>query len=227
MRAIFQGEFHTSRSDEKALHSHVTEEVDAVFEEQREDSVRPEEWTIGYAWFMLGISIYFWLQAVLSRASDDQEYGVPVHDEIDMRLPDFYDIIPDSWKLIAGLLSVPFFLVGLYIPRFTVPYLVLPVEVSLLYTAIAKPIVVLGAPLLFSFILIFIEEKYIGARDEEMAKNITQISTENGYENVVISCGDAHLKRLPELLEERGWVTEKNRSELSLGSRIWHWGMKD
>lgn len=225
MKAIFQGEFHTSRSDETALHSQITEEVDAVFIEQREDSVKPDDWSIGYMWFLVGVTIYFWLQSLLSRAPDDKEFGVPYHDEIDLKLPDFYTVIPARWKNIAGLVSLVFFLVGLYTPQFTIPYIELPTLISLGYTALAKPISVLGAPVLYSFLFIYFEERKLGYRDEEMAKNITQISNENDYETVVVSCGDAHLKRLPGLLEKNGWETEIHRSKHNLGSKIWHWGI--
>jgi len=86
-----------------------------------------------------------------------------------------------------------------------------------------KLLFIIGSPLLFSFFLVFLEERRLGSRDRDMAEEINKISEQNGYETVVVSCGDAHLHRLPDLLEEKGWETEVNESEHSWAAKIWRW----
>ncbi|WP_158293548.1 hypothetical protein [Halorubrum sp. ASP121] len=56
-----------------------------------------------------------------------------------------------------------------------------------------------------------------------MAEEINEISKENRYETVVVSCGDVHLDRLPDLLEEKGWETDVNESDHSWAAKAWRW----
>jgi hypothetical protein len=84
-----------------------------------------------------------------------------------------------------------------------------------------KLAIVVGAPILFSGILIYFEERNMGSRDKDMANSITMVADEEGFQTVLISCGNMHLRRLPDLLEERGWDVEINESNHSLMSNLW------
>lgn len=119
------------------------------------------------------------------------------------------------------MLALLFFLLGLYSPSFGVPLVDAPQPLDVAYYLTVKLILVLGAPLVFSFPLIILEEKWIGSRDEDMAEEITTLSEQNEYDVVVVSCGDAHLNRLPELLEDKGWEVQMDGSGYSLISRIY------
>lgn len=213
MKAIVQGEFHASRSDRETLRSRVTEDVDALFVERRADRIGPDGWGLGYVWFVVGVLTLYWFQDVLDRgpAVEDTD-SVPVHDEIDTPLPDLYRRLPRSWKLAAGVLTAGIFLVGLSTPYFTIPYVATPLAFDIVYTVIVKLVTVLGAPLLYSFVLVALEERFVGGRDEDMARAITGVSRENGYRTVVVACGEAHVTRLRTLLEDRGWEVEVHES---------------
>jgi hypothetical protein len=224
MKAVFQGEFHISSTDRESLESQLHVDVDALFVEQREDRVSPKKWSVGYLAFLIGALTLYWLQAFFYDGPDiNRKTEVPVHDKIDTDLPVLYSRIPESWILCSGIFSGLVFTVGLVVPVFPLPFVDAPPIASLTYTALVKLFLVIGTPLLFSFSLVFFEERRLGTRDQDMAEEIHKISEENGYGTVVVSCGDAHLHRLPELLEEKGWETELNESKHSWAAKIWRW----
>jgi hypothetical protein len=219
MKAILQGEFHTSSRDRESLDSRISGEVDALFIEQRNDSFRPDHWTIGYIAFVLGALSIFWVQAKLNDGPDPSENSrIPVHDRIDTPIPKLYSILPRSWKLGFGAISFAIFLGGVLTPEFHLGFLGAGSVLNTIYSMISKLAMTVGAPLIFSFLLISSEEKYLGRRDRDMAESITAVSRENGYSKVVVSCGNAHLESLKELLEQSGWevkVYESNSTFLS------------
>lgn len=222
MKAIFQGEFHISSADGESLKEKLDSDTDALFIEQREDRVSPEEWTLGYLVFLVGVLSLYWLQEQLYSGPDvSEDTDVPVHDEIDTNLPDLYQRIPPLWIWVSGLIACFAFLYGLFIPNPPIPLVDAPWIASYIYTAILKPVLVTGSPLLFSFLLIVYEERYIGGRDEDMANAITETSRDNGYQRVVISCGDAHLDRLSDLLEEKDWEVEIHESNHGWIPDVW------
>lgn len=223
MRAIIQGEYHVSGTDRESLKSKLTGGVDALFVEKREDRIGPESWNIGYLIFLIGVMTYYWGQACLYQGEDVLENeDIPVHDEIDTPLPELYQRFPDSWKVYSGAISGAVFLFGLLVSHFPVPIISVPLSLSIAYTLTLKLVFVVGAPLLFSVIMIIFENREIGGREEDMAEAITEESHKNEYQTVVVSCGDAHVESLSELLEERGWETETHSSNhRSWASKIW------
>jgi len=70
MKAVFQGEFHISSTDRESLDSHLDADADALFVEQREDRVSPDNWSIGYLSFLIGALTLYWLQAALYDGPD-------------------------------------------------------------------------------------------------------------------------------------------------------------
>ena len=224
MKAVFQGEFHISSTDRESLDSHLDADADALFMEQREDRVSPNNWSIGYLSFLIGALTLYWLQAALYDGPDIKEKAeIPVYDEIDTDLPELYPRFPKSWILGSGIISGLVFAAGLFVPVYPFPFIDAPAVVSLTFTAVVKPMMMIGAPLLFSFFLVILEERRLGTRDQDMAKEIHRSSKENGYDTIVVSCGDAHLDSLPNLLEEKGWETEVNESDHSWAAKIWRW----
>ena len=223
MKAVFQGEFHISTADRELLDSHLDDDADALFVEQREDRVSPDNWSIGYLSFLIGALTLYWLQSVLYDGPDIKEKAeVQVHDKIDTDLPVLYSRFPGKWKTGFGVFGALVFFMGVFVSKYPLPLIDAPTA-SLIFTVFAKPLFVIASPLLFSFFLIFFEERRLGSRDQDMADEIHRISEENGYETVVVSCGDAHLHRLPDLLEEKGWETDINESDHSWAAKIWRW----
>lgn len=222
MKAVFQGEFHISGTDRELLDAHLDADAEALFVEQREDRVIPDGWSVGYISFLAGALTLYWIQSVLYDGPDIKEKAkMPVHDEIDTNLPVLYTRFPDIWKTGSGVFAILVFFLGVFVPRYPIPLIDAPLIASLLFSALAKPVFVIASPLLFSFFLIDFEERRLGSRDQDMADEIHRISEENGYENIVVSCGDAHLHRLPDLLEEKGWETDVNESDHSWAAKVW------
>lgn len=222
VKAVIQGEYHISTSDRELLDEHLSEEADALFVEKRSDRVSPENWSFGYLSFLIGVLTLYWLQAALYRGPDIQErHDIPIHDEIDTPLPDLYARLPTAWKATAGIIAVVFFSVGLYVPTWSIPFITTPEIVTQAYSIVLKAIIVIGAPLIYSFMLILLEGRRLGTRDKDMAEAIVKISKERGYEKVVVSCGDAHTGRLSTLLENNGIEVEIQESKHSWGTGIW------
>lgn len=222
VKAVIQGEYHISTSDRESLGNHLNDEADALFIEQRSDQVSPDNWSLGYLTFLIGVLTLYWLQAALYRGPDiEEEHDIPVHDEIDTPLPDLYARIPTGWKAVAGIIAVAFFCAGLYVPTYPVPFISAPGIATQAYTLVLKPIIIIGAPLIYSFILIILEGRRLGTRDEDMAEAITQISEQKEYETIVVSCGDAHTDRLSTLLENNDIEVEIQESKYNWGTCIW------
>lgn len=222
MKAIFQGEFHTSESDKESLLTHLDEDVDALFVEQREDTLNPDNWNVGYLSFIIGTCIYYWFQALLDsgpRITDEAD--MPVFDDIDTPLPELYARFPSIWTVPTGVFSGSVFLYGVFISEITIPFIAVPPAITTIYTVVMKPVFVIGAPVLFSGLLIYFEERRMGSRDEDMAVSITEAVEERGFHTVVVLCGDMHLDRLPGLLEKKGWDVEVHASNHSKASKLW------
>lgn len=222
MKAILQGEFHISGSDEQSLQSRLEEDVDALFIEGRNDSVGPDDWSLGYLLFIIGALIIFWFQEAFDTVSDTKdEVSIPVFDEIDTPLPELYERFPREWTIPAGLFSGLVFFTGIYAQKIPVPILPSTPLVGLAYTYTAKLILVIGGVVAFSAILISLEERRLGSRDEDMVESITDISEEHQFDKVVISCGEKHLNRLPDLMEEKGWDVEVYSTNHSWAAKLW------
>lgn len=220
MKAIVQGEFHTSKSDIQALKSHVTEEVDALFIEGREDAVKPEKWTIGYVFFVTGTSLIFWIQDLVDR-DDPEDFGdIPVYDEIDTSLPILHQRISKMGRMSVSMLCGAVLLFGLILPFFPVPFIPVPNSVVILNTIVVKLLIVAFVPVLYSFLIILIEERYIGGRDDDMVGAIDEISRENGHDTVVVSCGESHVNGITDRLEEKGWEVEPHYSD-TVTVQVW------
>jgi len=227
MKAIFQGEFHISSSDKEALFDRIDEDVDALFVESREDSVSPDGWSFGYLTFLVSILIFFWFQAFLdsgTRIKDKTD--VPVFDEIDTSLPELYSRFPLSWTAPTGLFVCLIFLYGIFMPEVTIPFVSAPPILNLTYTIIMKLVLVVCSPVLFSGILIFLEERHMASRDQDMTRAVTKIATENGYQTIVVSCGEMHLARLPILFEKEDWDVEVNDSSFGRFGYLWRFMVK-
>jgi len=222
MKAIFQGEFHTSSSDRESLFDQIDENVDALFVENREDSVSPDNWSFGYLLFLVSTFTFFWLQAFLDNGPRiEDEVDVRVFDEIDTPLPVLYSRLPLSWTVPTGLFTGLVFLYGIFTPAMTIPLVSAPPILDTIYLIIMKPVLVVGSLILFSGILIFLEERYMGRRDQDMVHAVTKKTIEKRYQTVVVLCGDMHLARLPMLFEDEGWDVEVNESSFGRIGKLW------
>ncbi|MFD1572225.1 hypothetical protein [Halorubrum laminariae] len=122
----------------------------------------------------------YWLQDVLFNGPNIKEKTeAPRYDKIDTDLPVLYPRFPKSWILGFGMISGLIFAAGLFVPAFTFPFVDAPAITSSIVTVLVKQIMVIGASLLFSFFLIFLEERRLGTRDKDMVEEINILRTEN------------------------------------------------
>lgn len=216
MKAIIQGEVHTSKADKDNLESQLRDEVDAVFHEGREDHIG-EPLTLGYVVFLIGALLAFLFMSSLLRGPGlEERTEIPYHGTIDIPLPDLYSRFPSWMILIAGISGGVFSAIGLYLPYISLPLLG---EYLVFTSLILKPLFVVGGPLLFTLVLILWENRWLGARNEEMADSIVSISEEEGYEKVAVLCGEAHKTPITQRLEDEGWEVDPQSSS-SILSKI-------
>ena len=221
MKAILQGEFHISDADRENLESRIGPNTDAVFIEGRGDSVSPSEFTIGYLMYMTGLFTIFWFQHRLGTEMDfEAKYDLPVYDEIDSSFSEIYSRTPVGWRTVFLFISLFLMGAGILRAEFTLPIVELPFFGLVLYSSMVKLLMALGAPLLFSFCIIFFEERS-GGRDCDMANAIDSIANREGHDVVVVSCGQAHLEEITRLLEERGWDVDPYDSKYKWLAKIW------
>lgn len=213
MEAIIQGEVHTSKSDKDDLQTEIAGGVDAVFHEGREDHIG-ESLTFGYIVFLSGALLLFWFISSLLRGPGlEDRTNLPYHSTIDLPLPDIYSVMPNWLILVAGVCGGTFSAFALYAPEIQILFL----EDYVLYTSLfLKPVLLLCGPLLFSFILIIYENHKIGARNDEMANSIVNISEEEGYETVAVLCGESHREPIKKRLEDADWEVQTNSANSRL-----------
>lgn len=198
----------------------MSEDVDALFIEGREDVVKPEKWSIGYIVFLIGTFLIFWLQDLIDREDLEETVDIPIYDEIDTQLPVLYQRISPIGSMAAGAFCGGIWLFGLAMPFFPFPLIPVPDWIVIVYSLVVRMLIISFVPVLFSFLMIFTEERYIGGRDDDMVESIEEISSENGYHTVVVSCGESHVKGISERFEARGWDVEPHYSDTLL-ARLW------
>lgn len=214
MEATIQGEFHTSSRDRDLLRTRIQEnDAEALFQEGREDSIEPERWSVGYILFLTGAFSVFLIE---DKFGDGElEVEVPKFDNIDMPLNTLYQGT-SKWNILGAYL-LGGGCMGLGVLG-TIEMVSLFTSTPLAgdaYGVIVKFFFVIVSPLLFSFVIIANEVRSSGSRDAYMAKEIDRISSENRFEKVVVSCGNAHVEGIQQELESRGWKVTTHNSKHS------------
>lgn len=64
----------------------------------------------------------------------------------------------------------------------------------------------------FAYFMLIVDEVMYD-RDEHMTENIIEISEEEGYERVLMSCGGEHRPGIASYLEDQGWETEEPKTD--------------
>lgn len=219
MKAIIQGEFHTSSKDREALKSRISPDTDALFVEGRADTVNRERLTIPYVSFLTGALLIFWIEDKIGP--ENVEVEIPRHENIDIPFPELYSKFPTRAIVYSSIFPILLVFYALYWPQTGVPLIDSPMIIDVVYEIVLDLFLILGAPLVFSFGLILYDEKFLESRDEQMSENIHTTSHTEGYDTVVISCGQAHVTPIESRLQEKGWETESYDSEYENSALYW------
>lgn len=225
MKAITQGEVHISPKDQENLLSHISPETDAVFIEGRSWDIGGRDMTIGYTVFLIGVLLYLWGQTTISNIGGPsikdriRDQGVPIHDEIDRSYAKMYDDYPKWMKLSIGSVLFLAFLWALIMPT---GYRIINLgTIRLNLTVFERFLYIISVPIGYSLVYVFAEGWLVGGRDDEMIDNIIRTVEEEGYEQIVVSCGQSHLKPISDALEAQGWEVKPNDTNHELLARIY------
>lgn len=220
MKAEIQGEVHLSEKDRRALMELDLSGFDAVFRESHDKDYFNRDLTSGYSFYAVGHLIYGATFGRVYNSPEEfrekvEESGTPFF-EVDADVHETYEMVP-RWKRTLLLLGSPVFtltvlgLTGQVVIRaLGLLSLTIPVWVSYLAAVLLLLFFGLAWPLGF-FRLIEGEAK--GGRDDYMIEEIQRISVENGFENVLVSCGDAHRKPIAQALKRDDWEIEEQPSD--------------
>ena len=222
--AEIQGETHLSRKDKQTLMQLDLSCFDAVFREGHNADYFGRDLTVGYTLFAIGHLLYGATYGRVYTSSEDFEDKVEASDipfyKVDAEIYETYEMVP-RWKRILILLIAPFFsliILGLFLSPFNwaVGYLglTLPYWVSFIGAILFVLFFGLAWPLGYFLLL---EGEVMSDRDQYMSDEILRISSENGYENVLMSCGDGHRRGISDALEVADWNVEEHPTENWLG----------
>ena len=222
--AEIQGETHLSRKDKQTLMQLDLSCFDAVFREGHNADYFERDLTVGYTLFAIGHLLYGATYGRVYTSSEDFEDKVEASDipfyKVDAEIYETYEMVP-RWKRILILLIAPFFsliILGLFLSPFNwaVGYLglTLPYWVSFIGAILFVLFFGLAWPLGYFLLL---EGEVMSDRDQYMSDEILRISSENGYENVLMSCGDGHRRGISDALEDADWSVEEHPTENWLG----------
>ena len=225
--AEIQGETHLSRKDKQTLMQLDLSCFDAVFREGHNADYFERDLTVGYTLFAIGHLLYGATYGRVYTSSEDFEDKVEASDipfyKVDAEIYETYEMVP-RWKRILILLIAPFFsliILGLFLSPFNwaVGYLglTLPYWVSFIGAILFVLFFGLAWPLGYFLLL---EGEVMSDRDQYMSDEILRISSENGYENVLMSCGDGHRRGISDALEDADWSVEEHPTENWLGRAL-------
>lgn len=222
--AEIQGETHLSRKDKQTLMQLDLNSFDAVFREGHNADYFERDLTVGYTLFAIGHLLYGATYGRIYTSPIDFEEKVEASDipfyKVDAEIYETYEMVP-RWKRILILLIAPIFsliILGLFLSPFDWAIgflgLTLPYWVSIIGAILFLLFFGLAWPLGY---FILLEGEVMSDRDQYMSDEILRISNENGYETVLMSCGDAHRRGISDALEEADWSVEEHPTENWLG----------
>ena len=222
--AEIQGETHLSEKDKQTLMQLDLSRFDAVFREGHDTDYFKRSLTPGYTLFAIGHLLYGATYGSIYTSPEDFENKVKASNtpfyKVDADIADTYEMVP-WWKRIPLLLISPIFsliCLGLFVS---------PVSGVIGYLGLTLPywgsIIVVALFFLFFGLVwplgyfILLGGEVMSDRDRYMSDEILRISSENGYDSVLMSCGDGHREGISDELEEAGWSVEEYPTENWLG----------
>lgn len=230
--ATIQGELHGSQGDQQRLLDHHLGDYDQLFIEGRAD-IDIRGISLKFAIFLIGVLMIFWLErliaviahvysrlfsnTVIDIRREANEAEVPIDDEIDSGLDEIYSEFKDggsAYLIHAIMFVLPLFSFGtlwrLIVFEINQGSWTSPFSLVMLAIHMLSFVLVTGA--LFFVGVIILRSPNSAEREQTMASTIVDRSEANGYDQVLISCGDKHVTGITEELREEGWSVEPNRS---------------
>lgn len=213
-KAVIRGEIHASRSDQSDLEETAFERYDAVFREQVE-GFSVENLNLQYILYLIGMLEYSYIGRKIYFSPDTfldvaREKGIPIH-TMDAPVYEQSKMMGKGKAMILGILA---FYLSFSLFQTMSGFLLQfagPSGSSQLFAVFLAALFPVGAfPLLY---LLFAVQATIIDRDRYMAQQVREISEENGYDTVFVSCGDCHRPAIKRLLEAEGWTVEMERSK--------------
>lgn len=223
--ALVKGETHLSKRDKQALMEMDLSDFDAVFREGHDTDYFERDITSMYALFGIGHLVYGAtfgrLYFSLDELKEDAgKKGVGFHDEIDTSVYESFEMVSVKKRLFLLLLSP---ILAVFLLAFaSVPFQILLASSPPILTTISRYAAGLAVILFFGFAwalayFMLIIDEVMYDRDEHMAENIIEISEQNGYEKVLVSCGGEHRAGIASHLEDNGWETEDRVTDSPIG----------
>jgi len=216
-KAVVQGEFHASPRDARNLLNRDTSTADVLFVEGRSASIKLDSYTHGYVLFILGYLtlelVYLtsgWLRGLVPGGGWDvkeeaTKRGLVIEDEIDAELHEIWSLAEGKTRSRLYTVSIMAFSFALLNPFIGSPIFGIPVG----FTSV---IIACLVPLGFSAGVVILSLGRDGVRDDIMAESILETADEEGYEEILVLCGQAHAEGIEMELKEAGWDVECNDS---------------
>lgn len=231
-KATVQGEVHGSQGDQQRLLDHDLENHDQLFIEGRAD-IGIRGVSTKFAIFLIGVLMIFWVErliAVLARVyarvssnaiidiqQAASEAEIPIDNEIDSGLDEIYNEFKDggsAYMVQTIMLVLPIFSIATFwrlilfeISQGTWTSLF---SLAMITIHILSFVLITGA--LFFAGIIILRSPNSAEREQTMANTILDRSSSNGYDQVLISCGDKHVPGITQELRKEGWTVDPHRS---------------
>lgn len=229
LNITIQGEVHGSQKDMRALLSENLEEYDALFVEGRENVIALDEAdSIGFELFTIGLILLrlsaYRMVDLLSRLislligkksiepeAAANEAGIGYHDNIDRELHEIHQTATRRTRAVAWIVSLT-----------AIAYLSVAILSSEggTHSNLSLVVVTAAVPILYSGFIIRGVGTEDRSRDEVMTERLNETATENGYERVLLLCGNMHVTGIKDNLEEMGWHVDSRRSSWSIVPRV-------
>lgn len=222
-KAIIRGEAHISNIDRKALLDRDLSDFQAAYFEGRSDTIVMDKYTYSYVLYLIGhlsLELFYITAAkfynyVLPSPTYDVEQaardeGLDVRNEIDLEIHEIYENIDhDVLRASLGIMVL------LFILSFTGSFYNDTVSFWIVSTPIPSWILPLVSgvflPFCYSGLTMMIGDS--PERDEKMAESIDVLAEKNGHKQVLVLVGDQHVVPISDLLKQRGWEVESERSQ--------------
>jgi hypothetical protein len=201
-RAVIQGEVHVSRGDKAAMAERL-DRVDALLRESMEQDMENSRHPL-YLLLFIGMKLFRNTVQRVLYVSDRPVFDLAAQRGVDVVRMDISvanwtrDIGPGKHWLIFGLAGL-------------VSYGSVPVSLHPVMQGVIGIILFILLYFLYAALLTIPE------RDRLMAGRVQHITAENGYETVLVSVGDAHIRGIAERLETAGWEVETYESNTLFG----------
>jgi hypothetical protein len=132
--------------------------------------------------------------------------GLEIEDEIDAELHEVWSLAERKTQQRLYILSIIAFVFALLNPFISSPVFgIIPV-------GLVSVIIVCLVPLGYSAGIVILASARSNIRDDIMSESILETADEQGYDEILVLCGQAHTEGIKRKLESAGWEVKCNNS---------------